>query len=900
MVSPAALLATEWEGSVIAQITFDRAGNISDGDLLQIIRINPGDRFQTTDIRNAIRRLYQTGHYKDILVETEAAHEGRVALHFILIEKQFLSSISISGNHAISEKDILNALSFKAGDALTETHWRDLLSEIASFYQKEGFFRVKFSSRLESEAEDRRKIKAFLRIDEGMRVRIRSLKLQGEKSFADWVLALRIFSHEGEFYRHRIFEEDIDRLKSFYESEGYLKATVGPAVVTYVAETNEVDIRLTVKSSNKIDIFYEGEDLFPRNQLKPHVLIKEERSDEEDVLEESARQIERFYRREGYPFAEVMSVSRRFPEENRLEVHFKIKSGFRAKIREIRFAGNYAFPQKRLQGLIQLREEGLFKKQIYTEEALEGDVTLLSDFYKENGFQDVQVRGFTAFDSLKRSLTVIFHIDEGIRTRIEGVEVAGNMALSENELLSILGDNSQRPYNETVVEEGKEKLLSGYSRKGYLYADIAPAIHFSLDRTAVRVTYHVTEGALVRLGRIRLKGNLRTRDHVLLREVTIERGDPYNPEKILESQKRLSKIGLFSVLHFDPIQFEDNPTTQDVQLTVEERPSVALDFGFGFGNRERLRGFVEVSHRNLWGTSRAVSVRVEGSQVEERYQLNYREPWFLGKRINAKLVSTYEDLEEVSFDLKTFSSAFGLEKSFTDHVRGSVLYEYELRRTSNVAPTTTLSPEDIGRFAIATVNTSLIRDSRDDPFNPRTGSVNGLIVRNAETFLGSDVELVKGTLQSRWYFPLGSRLVFAFSARAGVARRLGETEIIPLSERFFVGGRSTVRGYDEDELGIQNVTIINGEPTGGNAMFVVNEELRIFLPKSFGLVLFFDHGNVWRNYRDVSVSQVKSSTGIGLRYNTPIGPLRLDWGYKLDREGNEEPWVLHFTLGHAF
>ncbi len=899
-MSPDPLLAGEWEGRVIGAVTFDRTGDISDRDLLEIIQVNPGDRFQTRHIRSAISRLYQTGFYKNILVEAEQAKEAQVALHFILIEKQFLSSINISGNHSISEKDILNALSFQTGNPFTEARWSDLLSEVASFYQKKGFFRVKFSSHLESESEDRSKIKAFLRIDEGMPVRIRSLKLQGEKSFSDWVLALRMFSHKGELYRHHIFEEDIDRLKAFYESEGYLKATVGPAVVTYVAETNEVDIRLSVKSSNKIEIFFEGKDLFSRRHLESHVLIKEEHSDEEDVLEESARQIEGFYKRKGYPYAEVKSVSRRFPKENRLEVHFKIKSGFRAKIREVRFVGNYSFPQKRLQELIQLREESLLKKQLFTKAVLEKDAVLLSDFYKENGFQDVQVRGKGEFDSLRRSLIVVFNIDEGIRTRIENIEIVGNMALSRIELLSVLGDNSQRSYNETVVEEIKQTLLSAYSRKGYLYADIAPAIDFSLDRNTVKVKYHVTEGQLVRLGQIRLKGNLRTRDHVLLREITIGKGDPYNPEKIRESQKRLSKIGLFSVLHFDPIQLESDLTIQDVQLTVEERPSVALDFGVGFGNRERFRGFVEVSHRNLWGTSRRVSVRAEGSQVEERYQLNYIEPWFLGKRIDARLVSTYEDLEEVSFDLERFSGALGLDKSFTDRVRGSILYEYELRQTSNVAPTTTLSPEDIGRFVIATVNTSLLRDSRDDPFNPRTGSVNGITLRNAETFLGSEVELVKATLQSRWYFPLGTRMVFAFSARAGVARRLGGTAIIPLSERFFVGGRSTVRGYDEDELGIQNVTIINGEPTGGNAMFVVNEELRIFLPKSFGLVFFFDHGNVWRNLQDVSVSQVKSSTGIGLRYNTPIGPLRFDLGYKLDREGTEGPWVFHFTLGHAF
>jgi len=894
------LLATEWEGRVIAQITFDQAGNISEEDLLELIRMNPGDRFNASNIRKAIKHLHQTGDYKDILVEAEPTGEHRVALYFILIERQFLSSIRISGNHTISEKNILNALSFNPGDVFTESHWRELLSQIASFYQKEGFFRVKFSSQMKSENQDRRKIKALLRIDEGKRARIRTLTLQGEKSFSDWILAFRMFSHEGEFYRHRVFEEDIDRLKSFYESKGYLKATVGPAVVTYIEKSNEVDILLSLSSSNKIEISFEGENLFPRKKLESFLLIKEERSDDEDVLEESARQIEGFYRQEGYPFAKVKSESKRFLSENRLEVRFNINSGFRAKIREIRFSGNYGFSQKRLQEIIQLREEGLIKKQLYTEEALNEDVALLSEFYKENGFQDIKIKGIPNFDVPQRYLTVVFRINEGIRTRIENIAIVGSRALPEDALLSVLGNHSQMSYNETVVEEGREKLLSAYSRKGYLYADIAPAIHFSLDRTDVRVTYHVTEGALVRLGRIQLKGNLKTKDYVLLREITILEGDPYNPEKILESQRRLSKIGLFSVLHFDPIRFADNQNTQDVQLTVEERPSIALDFGFGFGNRERLRGFVEISHRNLWGTSRSVSVRAEASQVEERYQLNYKEPWFLGEKINANLISSYEDLEEVSFDLKTFSGAFGIDKSFTETLRGSILYEFELRNTSNVAPTTTLSPEDIGRFAIATMNLSLIRDSRDDPFNPRSGSMNGVAVRKAESSLGSDVELVKMTTQSRWYFSLGSHMVFAFSARAGVARRLGETALIPISERFFVGGRSTVRGYDQDELGVQNVTIINGEPTGGDAMVVLNEELRIFLPKSFGLVLFFDHGNVWRKLRDISLAQAKSSTGIGLRYNTPIGPLRFDWGYKLNREATEEPWVLHFTLGHAF
>ena len=166
--------------------------------------------------------------------------------------------------------------------------------------------------------------------------------------------------------------------------------------------------------------------------------------------------------------------------------------------------------------------------------------------------------------------------------------------------------------------------------------------------------------------------------------------------------------------------------------------------------------------------------------------------------------------------------------------------------------------------------------------------------------LGSEIQLVKLIRQSRWYHEVSKNLVFAFSARTGIAERFAETDSIPISERFFLGGRNTVRGYDQDELGIVGETLINGSPTGGNAMLVLNEEIRISLPKSFGMVLFFDHGNVWLDRSQINPSDIKSSAGAGLRYNTPIGPFRLDWGYKLNREKTEDPWAIHFTLGHAF
>ncbi|HEY5600286.1 MAG TPA: BamA/TamA family outer membrane protein, partial [Candidatus Manganitrophaceae bacterium] len=380
----------------------------------------------------------------------------------------------------------------------------------------------------------------------------------------------------------------------------------------------------------------------------------------------------------------------------------------------------------------------------------------------------------------------------------------------------------------------------------------------------------ITEGKQVRVGRIRLEGNLKTRDYVLLREMLIHEGDPYDLEKILKSQQRLYRTGLFPIARFEPVHPEERPSVQDVTLTVTERPRIAVEFGVGYADYERLRGFFEMTHRNLWGTGRQISARAEGSRVEEKYTLNYKEPRFFGWNVDARLGAAYIIERRESFDLETSSGTGGFDKSFPETLKGSFLYQHERNRVTDVDPTARLAPEDLADVnivSIASLNPSLIRDTRDDPFNPRSGSVNGVTFRDAAKLLGSEIQFVKTTAQTSWYFSPAPRLVLAFSGRFGAAQRFGETKSIPISgdtqlvpipERFFLGGRSTVRGYDQDKLGVQGVTLVDGKPSGGNAMLIFNEELRIFLPKSFGLVFFFDHGNVWLSHEDIAFSQIKS------------------------------------------
>lgn len=448
-----------------------------------------------------------------------------------------------------------------------------------------------------------------------------------------------------------------------------------------------------------------------------------------------------------------------------------------------------------------------------------------------------------------------------------------------------------------MVNEGKYRILTLYAQKGYIYAQVDLTKEFDKAQGLVRVKYNIMEESPVVIGRVYLQGNVLTKDRVILRELLVRQGDPYNLEDILKSQRRIYRLGLFSRVRFEPINPGEKEYIKDMMLQVSERKAGAVEFGIGYSDYEKLRGFVEISHRNLWGWGRHGSARFEASTVERKYTFNFKEPWLFNRPVDARF-SIVDQLEKkISYKLRKFGGSAGLEKSFTETVKGSLLYQYEDVEPFEVLSGAVLTKEDQDRVTVATINPSIIIDTRDDPFNPTSGSLNGITYREAAKIIGSEAQFVKISLQSSWYFPVVPRVVMALAMRGGIAQNFGESIEVPIYERFFLGGRTTVRGYSQDSLGPKGP---DGTPTGGNVMMVLNGEFRFSLPWRLGAVLFIDGGNVWERKEDTDLSELKYTTGIGIRYGTPIGPLRLDYGYKLDREVGESETEWHFTLGHAF
>jgi outer membrane protein insertion porin family len=339
-----------------------------------------------------------------------------------------------------------------------------------------------------------------------------------------------------------------------------------------------------------------------------------------------------------------------------------------------------------------------------------------------------------------------------------------------------------------------------------------------------------------------------------------------------------------------------------VVAILAEAPATTLTYGIGYSERDLLRGSVEVSRRNLFGMDRTLTAFARAGFRGQRAVLSYREPHFLGRRQALFLTGFYEDEDRTTFDFTRKGGLVQTARTVTEHTRLILRLTYQATNVFNVEVPLDEIDREFRTYTLAGPSASLVEDTRDDPLDARRGhflAADGQVSLNA---LGG-ARFVKGYFQAVHYQPLHSRLCLSLSGRLGLAGTFGagEPEQLPLPERFFAGGDYSIRGYKIDTVGPQQVGT-NGElfPTGGNALVLANAELRRDLGRAFTVAAFTDLGNVYPVVSDLTLSDLRYTVGLGFRYRTPFGPLRVDWGYKLNRRPDEEPYRFHLTIGNAF
>lgn len=858
------------EISLAEEIRFEIEGlySMEKKDFFELLDIKEG-YISIDNIKKGIKRSFLTGLFDDIRIEREG---GLIKIK--VKERELIERISVRGNFYLSSEDILNTFQLKEGEPMRYDLLEDAKEELLEYLSRRGF--PEADIRLEIKKK-RSRVRLTIHLKEGQPVIVK--KIEGPEDIIPFI-SLSVDKP----FDLALLERDINFVREYYKKEGFINPDVRASFVNGI-------LRFSVVPGKRVIIKFHGNRALSDRKLSGLMPFSRAEAISDELIEEAKTRILLEYKKLGYPFSKV--EVEQGVTDNEINFLFRIDEGRRYRIKKIIFSGN-SLPEERLLEITGLKEE-----DYYLPDALDLALARLRALYLSLGYRDVKIdEPVLDFDDKTETLSVAISIQEGKQILIDNIFIKGNMEIPERELRALTGLDQGMPFNETDINDARLRILESYFAKGYINAECDVEIIFS--NSYVDLVFNISEGKRYLFGKTIIRGNLDTSPRVIKRELSYREGDPYTESAILETRQRLYRLGLFSEIDTEPIR-EDS--LQNLLITVKEAPAGSFEFGIGYGEYERYRGFMDLGYKNLFGMNRQISLRTEASSLERRFIINYYDPRLFDSMTSIRIVPLYEERKEKNIDtgeilyrLKRYSEKTGIETTLVKNLKFELYHEFSLVKTYDVKPEIVLPREDTGTLSISSFVPGLVYDTRDNPFDPRKGILTGGRLKIASGLVGSEIEFIKVTGDASTYLSLSKKFVIALGLRAGAVWPMGRTDEIPVVERFFLGGRTSVRGFSQDSIGPK----INDTPLGGDLFLQTNLELRRYLGNSFSVVAFLDGGNVWLKDEGISFGDMRYSAGIGLRYNTPAGPIRFDYGQKLDREAGESKGEVHFSIGHAF
>lgn len=876
---PAKTLLAQTKEYEIKHMEIEGVYSIDKQELLYLLDLKEGEVIDPNRLKRGIKRAFLKGIFEDISIELEAEGVLRVKVK----EKDFIEGIKVKGNSYLKDKFIKEYFALKEEMPVRYDMLEEYIRRLKAVYASAGFPQAEVS--LEIKITKPYRADVILLIKEGSPIKIKGIAAGGLSQKELKEIKALMSMGKGDIYDQFKLKADIERLRLHLIKSGYLDP-----VIEYSFKDGE--LYLGIAPGKRLRIKIQGNENVKSKAILTVLPFFETGDFRDELIEEAISKILSLYHVKGYPSSNVAPVISRHNDE--INLNLFIFEGRKVEVGSIRFEAG-SIEEKRLKEIMTLREGGLFNP-----DAVESDIDAVKELYMALGYLNVEVA--TPVINIKDSTVDIdIKITEGNKVTIASIGLKGMRHFSEAGIKNVISIKEGSPYNEIDIADARFRIIDFYSKEGFV--DVRVDIERNIGEKTAEVIFNIDEGNKVFIGKTVIKGNRKSRAQVIRRELDYAEGMPLDFSLLGSSRQRLYKLGIFTDAKIEVHDRHEDKA--DISIKVKEGKAGAVEFGLGYGEYERYRGFVDISYRNLFGMNRQVSLRTELSTLESRYILNYYEPWFLGRRIPLRALFLVEQRKEKNIDtgqtryrIRRYTTSIGTERKIGRRAKADIFYEFSIVKTFDVLPDIILTKEDTGTLAISSIRPGVVYDTRDNAFDPKRGVFAGMSLKVASSeALFSETDFVKLIVHTSTYKRLTKWFVVAVSLKGGTAKGFHRTKELPLIERFFLGGRNTVRGYNQDGLGPKSAT---GTPQGGSAFTLGNLELRAYAGKNWSFVGFLDGGNVWPSPEDVQLDELKYTTGIGLRYITPVGPLRLDYGYKLDREPGESKYEIHFSIGHTF
>ncbi len=927
-IAPAAPLRAQtqqYEGKQIITIQFDpKEQPLDASELHDILPLKLEQPLRMADVRASIERLFATGRYVDIQVDAQPYHDSArdgVIVKFITKNSWFIGAVT-TGNKAPdppSAGQLENASGLDLGQPFIEQKMQEAAVAQKRLMESNGLFRGEIKPAY-SYDNIYQQINIRFDVTSGPRARFSMPTLVGDTKldprrilkatkFRRWII------HTWKPMTQVRVSQSLDSVRSLYQREDRLEARVSMESLKYDPASNSVLPILRIEAGPKILVNTIGAKV-SKEKLRRYIPIFEEHTVDDDLLLEGQHNLRDYLQSQGYFEVEVAFKPQRV-QNDQATIDYILNLGPRHKLTDIEISGNKYFRTEAIRERMYLQTASFlqFPHGRYSESLLRRDRESILNLYQSNGFLAVKVNSRTEdnYHGKPGSLAVFLEIEEGPQSFVNSLKIDGLDHLDKAKILGSLSSIQGQPFSEFSVAVDRDTILAQYFDKGFANATFEWSAQPAAAANRVDLHYVVHEEQQQFVRQVLINSLKHTRPALVNRKLLLNPGDPLSPTAITETQRKLYDLGVFARVD-EAIQDPDGDTADKYvlyQLDEARLYSLALGVGAELGRiggcndcldaPAGASGFyprvsMDISRSKLWGLAHTLSLRTQVSTLQQRVLLNYSLPHFQN---NDKLSLSFTGLLDNSKDIRTYNYT-RLEGStqLSQRLNKSItlLYRlaYRLVSVSELKVTPFLvsqlsQPDHVG---IASIN--LVQDRRDDPIDPHTGVYNTIDFGVAEHILGSARDFTRLLVRNASYYKLGKKIVLARSTQLGdikVFHYYGDpADAIPLPERFFGGGDSD-RAFPLFQAGPRD--LLTGFPLGGGALLFNQTELRFpLIGDSLGGVLFHDMGNIYSSFGNISFrvhqhnledfNYMVHAVGFGIRYRTPVGPLRVDLAYSIN------------------
>lgn len=895
-------------------------------DLLKRFPSLEKEKISLDQVDEVIRYLQLKPQYQDVRVLDDG---NNLPYRLEFRRTKVISSVKITGLRNISRTEAESLLGLRQGAVFDQQSVIEGGEKIQTAYRDLGFLNTSVDIEMPPDGDE--KVEIYVKITENQQTKIRNILVQSSNEELNRKVAKEIKSYVQAPLTDSTLAAIQNEARKFLQLNRYVRTNILGPSTDFNSDESEVTLTYRLEKTERYNFEYQGIRFLGIRDIEKSLDLDNFYSGNPSIGSELAQKIRNYYLAKGYARVDVKVSEAEGRGNFQRKITFTIDEGPQIKIQKILFTGRYSKAEAYYLDFLKKHSSKLILGGYYNKEDFEAGLKNLVLELQNNGFLQAKIISTrTQYNKNKDQVALYINLDEGPLTEIQRITFSGNKDFSSEELQRITS-LSPGPLKLKDIDEAISQLKSFYQEQGYiemmLLNEREDLVTYDESNTKASLHFKIFEGPQVRVATIILEGNDFTKDSVILKELEFSPGDLITPIKVQDSIARLQRTGFFSSVEIRTLEEKTSVAHRTVVVRTSEREPGLFTLGAGATNERTLtlRGYAGVAYRNLWGTGRGVALRLEGNYnvadikyLERRIVLGYLEPYLLNTRIRGRINisrSTSVTDYELRQGSEVNSTTYSLEKDFSANILG--IWDVWSLATIRDFGVDDRYPFQTVEQEIATTGPTLDLDFRDNPFNPTTGTFTRWNAEYSSPTIGSTrsenyaIEYWRSTLNVTHYWNVGELfqqpVVWANQVRGGYLKNLSDRAKggIPWDKKgFTLGGQSTIRGYEAGTQEIfpnrQDLKLTDTDRTytllGDSSMYLIKSELRFPVFGNLGGAVFYDGGSVQISGLEFSDSY-RDSAGFGIRYNTPVGPLSLDWAWKLDARPSEEPWRFHLSIG---